>query len=469
VTTSPLTVREQISLLVVEDEAIVARDLELTLHSLGYYVAGSAADAAAAVLAAERMSPDLVLMDIRLRGGSDGVAAAQEIWRRFSIPVIFLTAYSDDETIGRAQSALPFGFIVKPYLAQQLRPAIEIAVHKVRSERELRTNYSRLHDALEDLADAVILADCDGQLRWANGCALRMLGETPGSLGSRRLEDLLPENHATAIATAGQGALRRRDGELLAVEFGIAPLQLDGAAIAIVTFRLLGEPHKTAPRVSEADFGRVVNGLADHVRTPLQALSSTLDLFELSGNRGGAHSDSLPLLRRQVDRVREVIHLLTQFADGEEPDLHPVMLSELLEETLREVESLALRRQVKLRVGSCGTSTVQADRDRLVAALVRIVENAVQFTPGGGEVRITVELSEEERLRIFVDDDGPGFPAAELPRIFEPFFSRRPGGTGMGLSLALRIAECHGGAVAATNRAGGGARITVDLPGVYTP
>src|SRR5262249_28264568 len=94
-TTNPLPSHEPISLLVVEDELIVAGDLELPLHSLGYHVAGSVADAPAAVLAAERLRPDLVLMDIRLRAGSDGIGAAQEIWRRLEIPVIFLTAYSD--------------------------------------------------------------------------------------------------------------------------------------------------------------------------------------------------------------------------------------------------------------------------------------------------------------------------------------------------------------------------------------
>ena len=102
-------------ILIVEDEAVVAMDLEDRLASLGYQLVDQAVSAEEAVRLTQEHRPDLVLMDIRLRGDMDGIAAAQAIHRRFQIPVIFLTAYSDDETLARAKLAEPFGYLLKPF------------------------------------------------------------------------------------------------------------------------------------------------------------------------------------------------------------------------------------------------------------------------------------------------------------------------------------------------------------------
>jgi two-component system, cell cycle sensor histidine kinase and response regulator CckA len=455
-----------LSLLVVEDEVIVARDLELTLHSLGYRVAGSVADADAAVLAAERLSPDLVLMDIRLRGATDGISAARSIWDRFGIPVIFLTAYSDEETIGRAQKALPFGFIVKPFLAQQLRPAIEIAVHKFRSERELRHSYVLLRDTLAALSEAVVIVGSDGQLRWANFTATRLLGESAESLSERSLGGLMSAETQWATPSAGQGVLHTRDQRELRVDYGIAPLTIDEGSIGILTFRpTSGASTPVATRPGETAFSRVMSGLAEQVHEPLLALSSTIELVERGGSGAYSGRDTGPLLRRQVERIRELVYELTQYASGETLELEEHPARALVDDAIAQVQPVAQRRRVSFKVTGAPHATLPADRDRLVGAFARILENAVQATPVGGEVRVTIEPASADRLRILIDDSGGGFAPVDLPRIFEPFFSRRPGGTGMGLALALRVAERHGGAIAATNREGGGARITLDLPG----
>lgn len=128
-------------LLIVEDEELVALDLAAILRELGYDVVGHAALADAAVEMAGRLRPALVLMDINLRGPTDGIHAASRIKREFDIPVIFVTAYDDDATLGRAQIVEPFGYILKPYHARELRVCIETALfhHLMQRERNRLT------------------------------------------------------------------------------------------------------------------------------------------------------------------------------------------------------------------------------------------------------------------------------------------------------------------------------------------
>ncbi len=142
-------------ILVVEDEFIVALEIGERLSAMGYRVVGSAADGERALELVSRSRPDLVLMDIRLQGEMDGIGAAQEIHRRFHLPVIFLTAYSEDATLERAKLAEPYGYILKPFDDRELKSGIEIALHKHSAEEEIR-RLNRLYDVLSQVNQAVV-------------------------------------------------------------------------------------------------------------------------------------------------------------------------------------------------------------------------------------------------------------------------------------------------------------------------
>jgi two-component system cell cycle response regulator len=122
----------------VEDEAIVARDIVNTLALLGYSVAAVAASAEAAIESATTLHPDLVLMDIRLQGPVDGVKAAREITDRLGLPVVFLTAHADEQTLRRAKITQPLGYILKPFDDRDLQVAIEMALYRHRAQMTLR-------------------------------------------------------------------------------------------------------------------------------------------------------------------------------------------------------------------------------------------------------------------------------------------------------------------------------------------
>ena len=124
--------KEQI--LIVEDESIVAMDMQNCLKNMGYAVPDVTSTGEEALDKAAMARPDLVLMDINLAGDMDGIAAAQEIRRRFDIPVIYLTSYADEDTLGRAKATEPSGYILKPFDDAELRAVVDVAIHKHKTE-----------------------------------------------------------------------------------------------------------------------------------------------------------------------------------------------------------------------------------------------------------------------------------------------------------------------------------------------
>src|SRR4051794_29207280 len=136
-------------ILVVEDQRLIAADIENTLKKLGYVVVGNVSSGEDAISKSEELRPELVLMDVHLRGELDGIQAAEVIRDRLNVPVVYLTAYADEETILRAKKTTPFGYLVKPFNERELRATIEIAFYTHRMERTLADEKARRHAAEE--------------------------------------------------------------------------------------------------------------------------------------------------------------------------------------------------------------------------------------------------------------------------------------------------------------------------------
>jgi signal transduction histidine kinase len=142
-------------ILVVEDESIIAMELELHLKEMGYEVVGRASSGVEAIAKARELRPDLILMDIVMPGEKNGIDAAEEIKSEMGVPVIFVTAYADEEFIKKAKTVEPFGYIVKPYEDRELRAGIEIALYKKEMERQLQTAHDNLSTANEQLRQEI--------------------------------------------------------------------------------------------------------------------------------------------------------------------------------------------------------------------------------------------------------------------------------------------------------------------------
>jgi len=153
------------SILIVEDEVIIAKDMTLTLSKLGYNVLGHCISGEEALPMAGETHPDIVLMDIMMKGEMTGIEAAKEIHDKYNIPVVFITAYSDEDTINRANTSSPFGYIVKPFKANDLRATIETALARYTEEQQLKRENDMLYKlAKPDNKKNILFVKTDSKL-----------------------------------------------------------------------------------------------------------------------------------------------------------------------------------------------------------------------------------------------------------------------------------------------------------------
>lgn len=198
---------------VVEDENIVAKDLAGRLTSLGYEVTGIAGTGEDAIAKALSDRPDLVLMDVRLRGEMDGVQAAEKIRDELGTAVVFLTAYSDDETLSRAKHTEPYGYLLKPFEERELRTTIEIALHRNKMEKKLRANEQWLATTLRSIGDAVLATDTEGKITFMNPVAESLTGWSFEQASGRMLADVFNlVNKETRKPSGDLVSLVLRDG-----------------------------------------------------------------------------------------------------------------------------------------------------------------------------------------------------------------------------------------------------------------
>lgn len=247
-------------ILVVEDESIIAEDIRMNLEDLGYTVPAVVSSGEAAILKVKETGPDLVLMDIMLKGEMDGIDTAEKIHSNFNIPVVFLTAYGDEKTLERAKVTEPFGYIIKPFKQRELNINIEIALHKNEMDKKLKRSKEWLSTTLKSIGDAVIATDMKDTIIFMNPVAQNMTGWKLGEAKGKDLNEVynitfeeseeLTEGPVTKVIGEGvvvgqvnQTILIGKDGRKIPIEDTSDPIKdSEGNIIgSVLVFRDVGE------------------------------------------------------------------------------------------------------------------------------------------------------------------------------------------------------------------------------------
>ena len=228
-------------LLIVEDEPIVAIDLREEVEEFGFEVTGLAESADAALYSIEEEKPDLVLMDISIEGSMDGIQAARVLRDLYDVPVIFLTAFSDSETLSRAARETPYGYLTKPFKSRDLQAALKTGIYKANRDAEVRESNRAISRTLQGTHEALVLISAEGQVEFMNSRAEELTGlsllRARGMLFSEVVDlvDLykrpltLPRGRRSERADEEFGWMLRVPGrDLTIVDFTLRPLLPDG-------------------------------------------------------------------------------------------------------------------------------------------------------------------------------------------------------------------------------------------------
>ncbi|TMQ01858.1 MAG: PAS domain S-box protein [Verrucomicrobia bacterium] len=272
-------------ILVVEDEHLIAEDIQERLKNFGYEVPAIADGGEAAVAQAAVLQPDLVLMDIRLRGDMDGIETARVLRERFNVPVIYLTGEADGATLERAKATEPLGFLLKPIEEKRLYSTIEIALYKHRMDRRLRRIERWFGTALKSIGDAVMVTDTQGLVTFMNPMAEKLTGwrtaeaarrpltevyQTVNAETREKLESLVPQAllEGVVAGATNRAVLVSRKGTETPIDDSAAPIRDAAGNITgiVLTFRDVSERQRVEQALHESEerFRLLVEGVQDY-------------------------------------------------------------------------------------------------------------------------------------------------------------------------------------------------------------
>ena len=335
---------------------------------------------------------------------------------------------------------------------------------------------------LRSITSGVITVGPDGSVATANSAAERMFGT--------REEDMVPRRFSVLVIDDGgiDAALSRIIGGLaprLALDTKIVTLDgterhvqvsmsrmraVDGRLLgAVVTIEDVSEVRALTDQLIRADrlaaMGELTAGVAHEVRNPLGVIRASVQLLEETVPGELRVSEAARVIKQEIDRLDRVIKALLDFGRPSPPTLRPTNVEDIVTDVVMFTRQFAGRSGVEITTEYAAVvALVPADADQLKQVLVNLVSNAVQaMEDSGGTIAVKV-WDDDSYVFISVADDGPGIPGELLDKIFDPFYSTRDAGTGLGLTIVHRIVDQHGGRLEVESTPGAGTTFTVALP-----
>lgn len=486
--------------LIVEDEFPVAIDTQERLEALGLDVLGTARTGLSALAIAHNEPLDLVIMDVNLRGGMDGAETALLLRQKYDIPCIFLTAYSDDKTLGRCTPSSPLGYIIKPYDERAFALTIALAQQQLTLKKERDVAYrdrdlanARYSHILLHSVDAVLSFDENLVITVFNRAAEKAFGWSEREAIGHPLSSLIPKflqanqqkvlRHFTPSTDAllSDGArrrvvARRKNGEEFPAEVLLSksPSSNDSCLTALI--RDLSEEERLRSQFIQAQKMEAVGLLGVHVAHDFNNLLLGLRayLYLLRKDAKASQLNYLDECDLALSRGAGLTHNLTTLARPDSTNEKIFNAATAIEETLRFAAALLPRRISFDYQGAPPDCRVKMNHGRFEQALVNLMINARDAISGQGTITIsasTENLDAVPYLRIVVSDAGCGMSEIVARQAFKPFYTTKPPGlgTGLGLPSVRGIVESAGGKIDLSSQESVGTQVTIRLPLVGLP
>jgi len=477
--------------LLIEDEAIIARDLSRRLLRLGYTVVGVADNGPEALTLAAETRPSLVLMDLVIQGPMDGIETAAELATHMDVPVIFLTAYSDSKTVDRAREVHPYGYLIKPFEERELYTTIEMAMHRHRGEATARL----LMQAMSNSSTGIVVADGKAPghpMIMANPAFEKISGYTRDEVLQQDLFFLEGPDTEPGPKTELREAMRqqrdcrvtlvhhRRDGTPFWNEltFTVGRNSVGEASHFLFFHNDITTRKKTEDALFQAQKLEAIGQLTGSIAHDFNNLLSVILSFATFVQ------EALPDGHRCLADISEVLHAahkaadltrqLLTFSRLQPSTMHPVDLNDRLTRLYKMLHN-SVGNAVSLElVPSPRPAVVRMDPVQFDQVMLNLAINARDAMPAGGKLRIGINhpIEAVERfasgrcVRITATDNGCGMDRSTASRIFDPFFTTKPPGkgTGLGLATCFAIVENSGGTIQVESVLGRGTSFVIDLP-----
>ncbi|MGB9867866.1 MAG: transporter substrate-binding domain-containing protein [Bacillota bacterium] len=332
---------------------------------------------------------------------------------------------------------------------------------------------------LDNSFNAVVALDCSGRIVLSNRVAAEIVGASPQELhGAFWWQSPIARilDQAMVLATLGSGKVFRDkevrieggDGQRV-IHFNLGPLcsknGIEGAVLVyrdVTSLKKVEEAEATKSKMEA--MAQLIGGIAHEIRNPLTAIKSFVEMLP--------HKYDLPEFREQIvryvpseiERVNSIIQELMEYARPRPPLKQEFKLSELVHSVVSMMAYEASKRKALIKTDVPDWATCYADKNHVRQVLINLVLNALEALTNPGEVRITACNCQDGMVCLCVEDSGIGIPRDQIPRVIEPFYTSKPGGTGLGLSVSYKLLKENGGTLEIQSTLGVGTRVAVFLP-----
>ncbi len=497
---------QHVRVLIVDDDPSLRKYLTLMLQSMKYELAGTAASQMEAEAKALELKPDIIIMDVVMETRRAGIEAAAMIKQHVNIPIIYLTTDNEEETLNQALSTEPFGYLLKPIQADNLRAAIEISLLRYREEIGMRVYQEALEEAnhlfkgiFTTMQNGYYRVSPDERIILANPAFIDILGYAPDTnLTGKNISDLNytnPETRQTLLKAADEHDLvhlhesnwTSQNGETIHVIENIqgyrdenGKLQYyEGTVQDVTPLRILEQQLQLSQKMEV--IGIMASRIAHELNNKLTTILGYADICSMKLSKDHEIYKFIQQIQTYSKHSAGVIQQLLKFSRKPD-DQTPIVfdISEFVFERREIIEAICTRTITVLTQNDLDQgSKVFADAKQFEQAFINLIINARDAMPEGGtlSIKLTNEsfTAHERRtkiapqgnyIKISLSDTGTGISSADMPKIFEPFFTTKKEGvgTGLGLPIVKGIIQGNQGFITVTSTPDMGTTFDILLP-----
>jgi PAS domain S-box-containing protein len=484
------------SILIVEDEIIIAMEIADRLKSMGYEVLRIVSNGEMAIKMATESYPDLILMDIMIQGPMDGIETANKIRTLCDVPVIYLTANADESTLERAKISDAFGYLIKPFEEKELNTTIEMALYKHRMEAKLKESEQRFKSLVENSSIGIFRLSEEGNILHVNPAFIEILGyksikEITGKKlsdflveGTKKYQEIFDRINKQGVISRFKLDFKNTLNNTIVISLGghskkndLGEVFIDGT-IEDITIQQKYEDEliKAKEKAEESDRLKTefLAGMSHEIRTPINTIMSYLSLLndELNNASNSTYSEifnAIQIGSLRLTRTIDSILNMAQFQAGTF-DVYKTkidIMDEVIKNLYEEFKYTAKQRGLELKFSNTANNTrILGDKYSLSQLFVNLIDNGLKYTREGF-VEINIYNDDNGILSVDIADSGIGISQEFLPKIFKPFrqeeqgYTRKFDGNGLGLALVKRYCDLNEAMIKVESKKGEGTKFTV--------
>ncbi len=501
-----------LDIIVVEDEKIVATDIRNCLTSAGHRVIYQPSSGEECIRNIHLHQPELILMDIKLNGKLNGIQTAEAISELIRIPIVFLTAYSDANTLNQIKRNGEYGFVIKPFQDFELLTEIDLTLNRFKKTFELLKDRDFSHHALQEtetffrqivnnVSDSIYRIDLNGNFTYVNPIAVSQTGYSENDLLRMRYTNLVRNDYKQSVYFFFKNIFEDEindsylefpiitacgDEKWIGQKIHLIKLKNQIAGFQVIARDITHEREfkeqliiakSNAEKTAETK-SRFLANMSHEIRTPLNGIIGVVNLLNqtILSEKQKTYLNAINSSSNQLmGIINDVLDLAKIDADKLELDYTDFNIGDLFQSVVAVFEMKCIEKQINLEwfIDDNIPKFLNGDPVRLNQIIYNLLGNAIKFTQRGG-ILLQVELlrveNDDINILIRISDTGIGMDERALNKVFDAFtqaednMSRKFGGTGLGLTIVKKIVEIHGGEISVKSQPDQGTSFELVLP-----